>query len=323
MLPKIILYDNLPPDLHAYLEQRTELTRIESFESVSPSDLESLLSDAEGLIGVGETIGPEILDLAPKLKVTSTISVGYDYFDVPALTQRGIMLMHTPDVLTDTTAEMVFMLILCAARRATEVSEMVRQGQWVENTGSEYFGSDVHGKKLGILGMGRIGYAVAKRAYAGFNMEILYYGRSVKEQAEKDFKAKRCPLGQILAESDFVCVILPMSDQTKKLIGSRELSLMKPGAFLINGGRGPVVDEAALIEALQNGTIRGAGLDVYEQEPLPLDSPLLSMPNVVTLPHIGSATHETRYAMAKRAVDNLLAALTSRSSVNCVNSEVI
>ena len=323
MLPKTILYTNLPADLHALLEQHTDLTQIESLETTPRSDLQSLLADAEGLIGVGETVGQEILDLAPKLKVASTISVGYDYFDVHALTKRSIMLMHTPNVLTETTADMVFTLILCAARRATEVSEMVRQGRWVENLGSEHFGSDVYGKKLGILGMGRIGNAVAKRAHAGFDMEILYYGRSVKEHAEKDFEAKRCSLDQILAESDFVCVILPLSDQTKKLIGARELSLMKPGAFLINGGRGPVVDEAALIQALQNGTIQGAGLDVYEQEPLPLDSPLLSLPNVVTLPHIGSATHETRYAMAKRAVENLIGALTSRSVVNCVNPEVI
>ncbi len=201
--------------------------------------------------------------------------------------------------------------------------ENVRQGRWREAVGAEWFGSDVHGKKLGILGMGRIGQAVAKRGYAGFDMEILYYGRSVNEQAEKDFQAKRLPLDQLLAEADFVCVTLPLSDKTKKLIGGRELGLMKPEAFLINGGRGPIIDEAALIEALQNGVIRGAGLDVYEKEPVPVDSPLLSLPNVVTLPHIGSATHETRYAMAKCAVDNLLAALENQSLVNCVNPEAL
>ena len=323
MLPKIILYEDLPTDLYAHLEQRSDLSLLDSFASVPRSDLHSMLSSAVGLIGVGEKVDQEMLDQAPGLKVISTVSVGYDYFDVADLTRRGIMLMHTPNVLTDTTADMIFMLILCAARRAIEVNEMVRQGKWLETIGLDWYGSDVHGKKLGILGMGRIGYAVAKRAYGGFNMEILYYGRSVNEQAESEFKAQRLSLDQLLAESDFVCVTLPLSGKTRKLIGRRELALMKPGAFLINGGRGPIIDEAALIEALQKGVIRGAGLDVYEQEPLPLDSPLLSIANVVTLPHIGSATMETRYAMARCAVDNLFAALESRSLVNCVNPEAL
>ncbi len=323
MLPKIILYDEIPADLLERLEQHTDVTVIDTFKGIPDTELHALLSATEGMIGVGETIGPKILDLAPRLRVLSTISVGYDYFDVPELTGRGIQLMHTPNVLTDTTADMIFMLMLCAARRATEVHENVRQGKWREAVGAEWFGSDVHGKKLGILGMGRIGLAVAKRGYGGFNMEILYYGRSVNEQAEKDFQAKRLPLDQLLAEADFVCVTLPLTDSTKKLISSRELGLMKPTAFLINGGRGPIIDEAALIEALQKRVISGAGLDVYEKEPVPADSPLLSLPNVVTLPHIGSATHETRYAMAKCAVDNLLAALASQSLVNCVNPEAL
>ncbi len=323
MEPKVILYEEVPEDLLARLEQQTDLTVLETFEGVSDKALHNLLSSAEGLIGVGEEIGPKILDRAPKLRVVSTISVGYDYFDVADLTRRGIMLMHTPNVLTDTTADMIFMLMLCTARRAVEMNEMVRQGRWTDAVGPDCFGSDVHGKKVGILGMGRIGYAVAKRAYGGFDMEILYHGRSVNEEAEKDFKAIRLPLDQLLAESDFVCVTLPLSEQTKKLIGARELALMKPSAFLINGGRGPIIDETALIEALQDGVIRGAGLDVYEHEPLPPDSPLMDLANVVTLPHIGSATHETRYAMARCAVDNLLAALKSQALVNCVNPEAL
>lgn len=323
MLPKVILYQEVPEDLLVRLEQQADLTVLETFEGVSDKALHNLLSSAEGLIGVGEKIGPKILDRAPKLKVVSTISVGYDYFDVADLTRRGIMLMHTPNVLTDTTADMIFMLMLCAARRAVEMDEMVRQGRWADAVGPDCFGSDVHGKKVGILGMGRIGYAVAKRAYGGFDMEILYHGRSVNEEAEKNFKAIRLPLDQLLAESDFVCVTLPLSEQTRKLIGPKELALMKPSAFLINGGRGPIIDETALIEALQDGVIRGAGLDVYEHEPLSPDSPLLDLANVVTLPHIGSATHETRYAMARCAVENLLAALQSQSLVNCVNPEAL
>jgi len=200
---------------------------------------------------------------------------------------------------------------------------MIKQGRWTKTIDSKYFGSDVHGKKLGILGLGRIGSAVARRAHKGFNMEILYFGRSVKERAEIEYGARRCTLDEILAEADFICSILPLSGETHKLISSEELSKMKQDAFLINGGRGPVVDEAALIKALQNKTIRGAGLDVFEKEPLPIDSPLLALSNVVTLPHIGSATHETRYAMAKCAVDNLIAALRSQSTKNCVNPEVV
>lgn len=323
MAPAVVLYETIPPDLLALLEQNSDLSFVESLQSLSQTDLQSLLANAEGMIGVKHKIGPEILDLAPKLKVISTISVGYDKFDVADLTKRNIMLMHTPDVLTETTADTIFMLILCTARRAAELNDIVRQGQWHGDIGAEYFGTDVHGKKLGILGMGRIGSAVAKRAYAGFNMEILYYSRSVNERAEKDFMAQRFSLNHVLAESDVVCVTLPLSEQTSKLIGPKELALMKPSAFLINGGRGPIIDQRALIEALQKGIIKGAGLDVYEQEPLSKDSPLVDMANVITLPHVGSATHETRYAMAECAVKNLLAALTDRTSVNCVNPDVI
>jgi gluconate 2-dehydrogenase len=317
-----MLYTSLPKDLHARLAEHTELSIVDSLD-LSSTQLRQLLPEIQGLIGVNQTVGKELLDLAPKLKVASTISVGYDHFDVAELTRRGIMLMHTPGVLTDSTADMILTLILCAARRVTEMTELVRQGRWRANIGSEYFGSDVYGKKLGIIGMGRIGEAVAKRAHAGFDMEILYYNRSSKKEAEKKFNARRLTLDELLAEADFVCVVLPLSADTNKLIGARELSLMKKSAFLINGGRGPVVDETALIEALQNQSIRGAGLDVYEQEPLPPDSPLMQLPNIIPLPHIGSATGETRYAMAECATNNLINALEGHSTRNCVNHEAL
>jgi len=321
--PKIILYTPLPADLHVRLAEHTDISEVDSLADLSSEKLRSLLAEAQGLIGVNQSVGTDLLNLAPQLKVASTISVGYDHFNVAELTRRRIMLMHTPNVLTETTADLIFTLILCVARRVNEMIELVRQGRWDKNIGSEHFGSDVHGKKLGILGMGRIGQAVAKRAHAGFGMEILYFGRSAKEQAEKELNARRLPLETLLKEADFVCAVLPLSAETNKLISSRELGLMKKSAFLINGGRGPVVDENALIEALQKGTIRGAGLDVYEEEPLPIDSPLRHLSNVVTLPHIGSATAETRYAMAECAVNNLIGALTSNSARNCVNPEVI
>ncbi len=320
---QVIQYEDLPQDLEERLQKNCEVTRVASLTDLMTDHYRPLLAETVGLIGVSQNVTTELLERMPNLKVASTISVGYDHFDVEELTSRGIKLMHTPNVLTETTADMVFTLILCAARRAAELNEMVRQGHWHVAVGPEHFGTDVHGKTLGILGMGRIGSAVAKRAYRGFDMNILYHNRTVNQQAEQEFNARYCSLDELLAEADFVCLVLPLTDQTRKIIGRTELRKMKPSAFLINGGRGPVVDEQALCEALENGVIRGAGLDVYEHEPLAADSPLLKLTNVVTLPHIGSATHETRYAMAECAVDNLLAALQQQSTRNCVNPEVV
>ena len=319
----ILQYADLPADLEEKLEQHCRITRVESLDPHQGDDFRSILAETEGLIGVGQEVGAEFLRHTPRLQVASTISVGYDHFEVAELTRQGVMLMHTPEVLTETTADMIFTLILCAGRRAAELHMMVRKGGWQAAVGPEHFGTDVYGKTLGIIGLGRIGEAVAQRAHHGFNMNILYHNRSVNKAAEAKFEARFCNLDELLRQSDFVCLVLPLSDQTHKLIGPDELRKMKADAFLINGGRGPVIDERALIEALENGTIRGAGLDVYEQEPLPTDSPLMRLPNVVTLPHIGSATHETRYAMAALAVDNLLAALQQRATRNCVNPEVL
>ncbi len=323
MAYNVIQYSDLPEDLQVRLESRCQVTRVESLDPTQGDEFRSILAGAEGLIGVSREVGAELLGLAPKLRVASTISVGYDHFDVEEMTRRKVMLMHTPDVLTETTADMIFMLILCTARRAAELHQVVKRGDWLGPVGPDHFGMDVHGKTLGILGLGRIGSAVARRACGGFNMKILYYSRSPNREAEEAFGARRCDLDEILTTADFVCLVLPLSDRTHHLIGRAELAKMKPQSFLINGGRGPVVDEQALIEALQNGTIRGAGLDVYEQEPLPADSLLRKLDNVTLLPHIGSATWETRYAMAELAVDNLLAALQSRSIRNCVNPEAV
>lgn len=181
---------------------------------------------------------------------------------------------------------------------------------------------NVNAKTLGILGMGRIGQAVARRARLGFGMNILYFNRSPVPAAEAAFDARRLPLDDLLAQSDFVCVVLPLTSATERLIGAREFALMKPSAIFVNGARGRIVDEAALIEALRNGTIHAAGLDVFEREPLPPDSPLLAMENVVALPHIGSATHETRLAMSRLAVENLVAALDGKPQ-NVVNRAAI
>lgn len=231
--------------------------------------------------------------------------------------------MHTPTVLTETIADTIMALVLSSARRIPELDAWVKAGNWQKSIGPAHFGIDVHHKTLGILGMGRIGMALAQRAHFGFGMKIIYQARRQHAQAESQFAAERCELETLLKQSDFVCISLPLTEETYHLIGAEQLKLMKSSAVLINAGRGPVVDENALIAALQEGTIHAAGLDVFEKEPLPTDSPLLSLPNVVTLPHIGSATHETRYGMMQDAVENLIAALNGNVEKNCVNPHVL
>ncbi|EJD6507320.1 D-glycerate dehydrogenase [Providencia rettgeri] len=323
MKKNIILYKTIPADQLGRLQQQFNVTQFDSITADNIANFRQALAAANGIIGASYPITASDLALAPYLTVASTISVGIDQFDLEAMNARKIALMHTPNVLTETTADTIFTLVLCSARRIIEMAEMVKNGQWTKSIGENVYGSNVSGKTIGILGMGRIGYAVATRAYAGFGMSVLYYSNHSHSKAENLLKARRCDLDTILAESDFVCVVLPLVPSTEKLIGKNELEKMKPSAFLINGSRGKIIDEAALIDALENHVIRGAGLDVFEVEPLPVDSKLLKLPNVVALPHIGSATHETRYAMVECAVDNLIAGLNGDFSQNCANLNAI
>lgn len=323
MKPSIVLYKKLPADLRQRLDQHFTVTEIDGLTRENHAQVLDALQQAEGLIGSGGKVDKEFLAYAPRLRAVSTISVGYDNFDVDELTRRKIPLMHTPTVLTETVADTLMSLMLASARRIVEVAERVKAGEWQSSIGPDWYGVDVHHKTIGILGMGRIGMALAQRAHFGFSMPVLYNARREHPQAEKRFNARRCDLDTLLAESDFLCVILPMNDETYHMISREQLAKMKSSAILINAGRGPVVDEEALIAALKDGTIHAAGLDVFEQEPVAVDSPLLSMPNVVALPHIGSATHETRYGMAACAVDNLIAALTGDVKENCVNPQVL
>lgn len=279
------------------------------------------LPKCHGMIGAGKQLGREQLAAATQLEVVSSISVGYDNYDVSYFNERGIMLTNTPDVLTESTADLGFSLIMSSARRVAELDAWTKAGNWKRSVEAPQFGTDVHGKTLGIVGMGNIGAAVARRGRLGFNMPILYSGNSRKPELEQELGAQFRSLDELLAEADFVCLVVPLSEKTKHLISSRELGLMKSSAILINIARGPIVDEPALIEALQNGTIRGAGLDVYEKEPLS-DSPLFKLSNAVTLPHIGSATTETRQAMADLAYTNLRAALLGEKPQNLVNAQV-
>ncbi|EOJ6001568.1 glyoxylate/hydroxypyruvate reductase GhrB [Cronobacter sakazakii] len=323
MKPSVILYKSLPDDLLARLESHFNVTRV---PDLSPETIEahaSAFSEAQGLLGSSEKVDAALLEKMPALRAASTVSVGYDNFDVDALSAKKIALMHTPTVLTETVADTLMTLVLTTARHALEVAERVKAGEWTGSIGPDWFGCDVHHKTLGIVGMGRIGLALAQRAHFGFNMPILYNARRHHSEAEERFNARYCDLDTLLAESDFVCVILPLTDETHHMIGAEQFRKMKKSAIFINAGRGPVVDENALIAALQSGEIHAAGLDVFEQEPLSKDSPLLTMKNVVALPHIGSATHETRYNMAACAVDNLINALNGDVSQNCVNPKAV
>ena len=319
-MKKIIAYKPLPDDVLAYLRKHVE---VEQVDGAQHDAFVAALKDADGAIGASVKITPAMLEGATRLKALSTISVGFDAFDVADLTQRGIVLAHTPDVLTESTADTVFSLILATARRVVELADWVKAGQWQTGVGPAQYGVEVQGKTLGIVGLGRIGGAVARRAALGFNMPVLYTNRNPNPQAEEAYGARRVELAELLASSDFVCLQVPLTPQTQHLIGAAELRAMKKSAILINASRGATVNEAALIEALQAGTIHGAGLDVFETEPLSADSPLLSMPNVVALPHIGSATHETRHAMALNAAENLVAALDGTLTRNVVNRDVL
>lgn len=321
MKPSVILYKALPDALQQRLEDHFTVTRVNNLSPETVQQHADAFAGAVGLLGSSEKVDAALLEKMPALRATSTISVGYDNFDVDALNARNVLLMHTPTVLTETVADTVMALVLSSARRVVEVAERVKAGEWTKSIGPDWFGTDVHGKTLGIVGMGRIGLALAQRAHFGFNMPILYNARRQHKEAEERFNARYCDLDTLLPEADFVCLILPLTDETYHLMGKAQFEKMKKSAIFINAGRGPVVDEQALIAALKNGEIHAAGLDVFEQEPLPGSSELLKLPNVVALPHIGSATHETRYNMAACAVDNLIDALQGKVDKNCVNPQ--
>ena len=280
--------------------------------SEAPPARDELLEAARGMEGVlstvTETIDGEFMDAAGDgLKVIANMAVGYDNVDLGAARERGIVVANTPGVLDETTADVAFMLLLAAARRLGEAERVLRAGKW-EWWGPKLFtGPDVWGKRIGIVGLGRIGQAVGRRA-RGFGMEVVYYNRSRKQGAERELGARRVELDELLETSDFVSVHTPLTEETRHLIGVGELGKMKPEAVLVNTSRGPVVDEAALAGALASGIIFAAGLDVYEEEPK-VHPGLLELENVVLAPHIGSGSIETRDKMAVLAAENIRAVL--------------
>jgi glyoxylate reductase len=276
--------------------------------------LASLLSDR---------IDAEVFNAAPKLKIVSQLAVGFDNIDIPEATRRGIYVTNTPEVLTDTTADFAWALLMAAARRVVEADRYVRSGKWkVGWHPAMLSGRDIYNATIGIIGAGRIGYAVAKRA-TGFNMKILFYDVIPRPEIERDLGAKKVDLDTLLKESDFISIHVPLMKETHHLINAEKLKLMKKTVYVINNARGPVVDEKALYEALKEGRIAGAGLDVFEQEPTPIDNPLLRLENVVVAPHISSASLETRSRMSEMVADNLVKFFEGKAPPNLVNPDVM
>ncbi|WP_282935388.1 D-glycerate dehydrogenase [Paenibacillus sp. RC67] len=310
--PKILITRKIPAECLSYLKEHCECTLWEEEGSIPRNQLLEQIKDYEGLLLSGTSIDAELLDRAPRLKAVSSISVGYNHFDIDEMKARGVIGTHTPYVLDDTVADLVLALMLSSSRRIAELDAFVKKGNWRRGAVREehLFGMDVHHATLGIIGMGRIGEAIAKRAVRGFDMNLLYYNRSRKPDVEERFGAEYRSLEDLLTESDFVVLMTPLTPETVRFIRKEHFEMMKPSAFFINASRGQTVDEQALIEALRNGTIRGAGLDVFDKEPISPDNPLLQLDNVVTVPHIGSATVKTRNDMAMVASQNLVGALT-------------
>ena len=279
------------------------------------------IEEVDGLICLlTEKIDEEVLSKAKQLQVISNIAVGYNNIDIQTATEKGMIVTNTPGVLTETTADLTFALLMAAARRVVEGSDYLRSGEWGAWSLMQMTGQDIYGATLGIIGLGRIGEALVKRAH-GFDMNVLYHNRTRKLEKEEQLGIHYREMRDLLQQSDFVCLLLPYSPEVHHLIGKEELSLMKKDAILINTARGGIVDEEALYHSLKDGEIWGAGLDVFEQEPVSLDHPLLSLPNVVTLPHIGSASVKTRMKMAHLASDNMLSVLTGGEALTPVNTK--
>jgi len=319
--PSIFVTRALPGDPTPRLREVANVIVWPHDEPPPHDELVRRAADSDALLTMlTDPIDAAVLDAGKRLCIVAQMAVGYDNVDVAAATECGILVTNTPGVLTETTADLAFALLLAAARRVVEGDRLTRTGGWKSWHPSFLLGQDVHGATLGIVGLGQIGLAVARRA-RGFDMRILYHDRTRHPQAEAELGAEYVSLDRLLGESDFVSLHVPLASQTRHLIGQRELSLMKPSAVLVNAARGAVVDQQALCAALKERRIAAAGLDVAEIEPIPVDDPLLTLDNVVVTPHIGSASVATRARMAEMAVESVLQALRGELPSNCVNAE--
>ena len=324
MKPVVYVAREIPENGIKILEECCEVRYRKEMPPPSREELLAAVKDVDAIYcTLSEKIDKELMDSAPRLRVVGTMSVGVDHIDVDYATSKGIYVVHTPGVLTDTTADFAWALLMAAARRVVEADKMVRSGGWkIQWAPTMMLGHDVHGKTLGIVGRGRIGLAVAKRA-RGFDMKVLYYDVVRRRDVEESMGIEYVELDELLRRSDFVSIHVPLTPQTRGLIGERELKLMKPTAILVNTSRGPVVDEAALARALKERWIAAAGLDVFEKEPLPMDSPLLELDNVVLTPHIASASYDTRAKMAELAATGIVKVLKGEEPENLFNKDVV
>lgn len=321
--PKVLVTSRIPDEGMRLLEEHCDV-KVFDYEGVFPRDM--ILREVKGVDAIvcllADKIDGEVMDAAgPQLKVVANYAVGFDNIDVDAATKRGVMVTNTPGVLTDTTADLAWALILATARRVVEGDNFLRQGKFKGWKPMLLLGTDVHHATLGIIGFGNIGRAVARRAI-GFDMKVIYYSAhraplEVEEKLDVEYRS----LDDLLREADFISIHVPLTRETRHLIGERELKMMKKEAYLINTARGPIVDEKALAKALKEGWIRGAGLDVFEREP-EVEPELLELDNVILLPHLGSASYATRAKMATMVAENVLKTLKGEVPPNLVNREV-
>jgi gluconate 2-dehydrogenase len=321
MKPRVLVTRRVFPEVLEALAQAWEVESNPDDAVWSPETIRAKAADCDALYVVAtDRVDAALIDACPRLRIVATGSVGFNHVDVAACSARGIVVTNTPEVLTEATADMGWALLMATARRVTESERWLREGKWGRWAWDQFLGADLHGSTLGIVGMGRIGSAIARRA-SGFSMQVLYFNRS-RAANEAEIGATRVELDALLARADHVVLVLPYSPQTHHLIGERELGLMKPTATLVNIARGGIVDDAALARALRDGRIASAGLDVYENEPV-VHPALLEVPNVVLTPHIGSATRSSRLGMAMLAARNLLAFAAGAALPTPVNAEAL
>lgn len=319
-MPVVYITRRIPSEAVDLLRQVADVRQWESDDPIPRDVLLREVAEADALFPMlTERIDEELLGHAPRLKVVGNMAVGYDNVDVPACTRHNVLVTNTPDVLTETSADLAFALLMSIGRGIVQGDRYVRRGDWRIWGPLLHLTPDVHGAALGIVGLGRIGQAVARRA-RGFDMRVIYSNRTRREDLEQSEGYEYAPLDSLLPSSDFVSLHVALSPETRHIIGAEQLKRMKPSAFLINTGRGGLVDQRALYEALRNGEIRGAALDVTDPEPIPMDDPLLTLDNCIITPHVGSASFATRTRMATLAAENIVAVLTGKPAPTPVNS---
>lgn len=322
MRKKVVVFSQIDLEVLEKLKEKYDVSVINPKLGDLNEQILKEVTHADALIGAGRLLNESNLHSATKLKVISSVSVGYDNYDLNYLNNKNILLCNTQHVLTESTADLAFTLLMSAARKVPSLDRWVKNGEWTRTIGADEFGQDIHGKALGIIGLGHIGAAIARRGFYGFNMNVLYHNRKPKPEIAHSLSAQYCSLTELLQRSDYVVVVVDSNAESQALIGEKELNLMQKHAVIINISRGAVIDENALIQALKNRKIFAAGLDVYQTEPLQ-SSELFELDNVVTLPHIGSATASTRKKMAELAYQNLVDVLDGKQPQYVVNASLL